>query len=171
MAPACHAATAYVVFHQDSHALPIPTRADGAPMTLFSATLCIHVVAAILGLGPVAGLALLVGTGSSTTDLTPRLRALMVRLTRWTSLALGLVLVSGIVLESASGGSFHDTWWFRISFLLLLGIGALNGLTRRRLRKLGSEPDASGLRAVSRMAWAMCAIVAVVAVLMTARPW
>jgi hypothetical protein len=91
----------------------------------------------------------------------------LVRTTRW---SLVVVLLSGILLEYASGGAFHDTWWFRISFFELLALGAISGVMGRTLRKRETTGAERTLKRVVRGAWVMCAITAVIAVLMELKP-
>src|SRR5262245_12448925 len=131
--------------------------------------LCVHVVVAILGLGQIAGMLVVArradGPVAATTWTT------LEDLVRGTTWSLGLLLVTGALVEYLAGVPFHETWWFRISFGLLLVIGAINGVTRRALRKRDKTQDAAVLARVRRGAWAMCAGVATVAVLMEAKPW
>lgn len=133
---------------------------------LFLLAISVHVVTSILGLGQIVGTAILAsaqrGAGSSPATL-DALR----RLGRGTTWALVLMLLSGVLLEYACGGCFHQMWWFRVSFFLLLALGALQGRIRVMLR----VTDVGSLRRISHLAWGMCAIVAVVAVLMEVKPW
>jgi hypothetical protein len=140
-------------------------------MSLFTLALCVHVVTATLGLGQILGTAVLASSTQPGTPVAPVTLIALNRLGRGTSWALALMLLSGVLIEYASGGSFHDTWWFRLSFFLLIALGALQGMIRRRLRKLAQATDGGLLRGVVRIAWAMCAIVAAVAVLMEVKPW
>jgi hypothetical protein len=140
-------------------------------MSPFAIALTIHVLAAILGLGPVVAMAFMSARRPAAASLADELRALMLRLSTWTSLGLGLLLFSGVLIEAASGGSFHGKWWFRLSFLLLIVLGALNGQTRRRLRRLDTARAADALRTVSVLVWSMLALIAVVTILMINRPW
>jgi hypothetical protein len=80
------------------------------------------------------------------------------------------MLFSGGLLERTAGGAFHTTLWFRASLLLLVALGALQAWTRRTLRQVAREPDGRALRGVVRLSGAMCAVVAVIAVLMEAKP-
>lgn len=126
-------------------------------MTLYAFCLCLHVIAAILGLGSIVGT--LVVAGSE-----PPVPELLRRFGRRTNLALVAMLLTGAGVEAASGGAFHEALWFRISFALLLVLGALQALAARLLRS-------GRYRGVGRTAGAMCALVAIVTVLMEAKPW
>jgi hypothetical protein len=76
-----------------------------------------------------------------------------------------------MLIEAGSGGSFHKTWWFRLSFFLLIVLGALNGQARRKLRRLDTARAADAMRGISVLVWSMLALVAAIAILMTNRPW
>src|SRR5260221_1650980 len=103
------------------------------------------------------------GSGSSTA---------LQRLAGGTAWSLVIMLLSGVVLEYASGGAFHGTWWFRISFFDLLVLGAINGRMRRSIRKRDSIGEKRTLAGVVRSARVMCAITALVSVLMEVKqPW
>jgi hypothetical protein len=139
-------------------------------MTLFAAALALHVLAAVLGVGPVAVMAIISSRSPSSAEITGERRALLISLSRWVSLALGFALLSGVLVEAGAGGSFHDTWWFRASFLLLVAVGILNAFARRRLKAIEASDVPRRMRAVARLSWAMCAIVAAITLLMTIRP-
>jgi hypothetical protein len=81
------------------------------------------------------------------------------------------MLLSGVLIEYASGGAYHDTWWFRLSFFGLLVLGAISGRMGRALRKRESAGSERTLKGVVRSGWTMCAITAVIAVLMEVKPW
>lgn len=140
-------------------------------MNLYTFALSAHIVTAILGLGQVVGTAVLASSTQPGAPVAPGMLMTLKRLARGTTWALAVMLLSGVLLEYASSGSFHDTWWFRLSFLLLIALGALQGKSRRALRELEAANEGRHLRSVVRMAWTMCAIVAVVAILMEVKPW
>ena len=128
--------------------------------------LAVHVVTAILGLGQVVGLAVL-ASASQDPPAAAIVQALR-RLNRGTTWAALLMLLTGVGIEYALGGAYHEMRWFRISVLLLFALGALNGSTRRTLRTV--EGGVRPLRRVARNAWIMAVLVAVAAVLMELKP-
>jgi hypothetical protein len=133
-------------------------------MNTYGLVVCLHVVVAILGLGSATGLALL----ATCADLPEELLSKVLRpLTVVFSWSLGLMLVTGVALDVLVGGGWHQSWWFRLSGLLLLVLGALTGGLRRIMRARGpsAAPIAKGL------SWAMCLVVGVIAFLMEAKPW
>jgi hypothetical protein len=140
-------------------------------MNLFALAISVHVVTAVLGLGQIVGTAVLASSLPPDAPVAPAALVALRRFGRATSWALALMLLSGVLVEYASGGSFHDAWWFRLSLLLLVALGALQGRIRGVLRKVEAAKDGLLLRGVVRIALAMCAIVAVVAVLMELKPW
>lgn len=135
-------------------------------MNLYPVLLSAHVVTAILGLGQIAGTAIVASSTPSETPVAPEALTVLRRLGLGTSSALALMLLTGVLLEYTAGGAFHATLWFRVSFLLAIALGALQGGIRRLLRK----GDGPALRRVRRLSALMCVIVAVVAVLMELKP-
>jgi hypothetical protein len=138
-------------------------------MTPYVLILFIHLTTAILGLGQIAGMLVVTfGTDGSVTGPTWAALERLVRGIRWSVLAM---LASGALLEYVSGGGFHESWWFRISFFLLLVIGAINGTIGRALRKRNEASGVALITSVCGRAWAMCAVVAIVTFLMKVKPW
>lgn len=125
----------------------------------------VHVVVAILGVGQVAGLAVLASSAPSGSWTAIQ------RLARGTTWSLGIMLATGVLIEYLSGGPFHTTVWFRLSFVGMILLGAASGTVRRALRKRESVGDERTLTTVARTAWLMCGITAVVAALMELKPW
>jgi hypothetical protein len=140
-------------------------------MNLFALAISVHVITAILGLGQIVGTAVLASSLPQDAPVAPAALVALRRFGRGTTWSLVLMLLSGVLVEYASGGSFHEAWWFRLSFVLLIALGALQGRIRAVLRKVESAKDGLLLRGVVRIALAMSAIVAVVAVLMEVKPW
>jgi hypothetical protein len=139
-------------------------------MTLFAFALCVHVVTAILGLGQVGAIVVLGSAMSAGASPDEGSWTALGRLVRTASWSLVVVLLSGVLLEYASGAAFHDTWWFRISFFELLALGAINGVMGRTLRKREATGNERTLKKVVRGAWVMCAITMVITVLMVMKP-
>jgi hypothetical protein len=138
-------------------------------MTTYMILLCAHVVVAILGLGQIAGMLVLALVADESAG--PTTWRTLARLVRGASFSLGLMFATGALMEYVGGGVFHDTWWFRISFVLLLALGAINGLIGRALRTRDRSPSTPILPLVRRGAWAMCALVGAVTILMETKPW
>ncbi len=139
-------------------------------MNFYPILLSVHVVTAILGLGQIVGTAIVATSTSTNAPVAPGTLTALRRLGRGTGAALGIMLLSGVLLDYTSGGAFHKMLWYRISFLLLVALGALQGGIRRTLRKVEREPDGRALRGVVRLSGAMCAVVAVIAILMEVKP-
>lgn len=111
-------------------------------MTAFVALLSLHVVVAVLGIGPIAMAAF--------GQVAPPFR--LVRA------GLAVVMLSGIAMELVSHGMWHDRWWFRLSVLLLVIVAVLVALAQRR--PAARKP----------LALAACAIVAIITILMVWKP-
>jgi uncharacterized membrane protein len=146
---------------------------------LYVPVLALHVIVAVLGIGSIASVALVAGTGRragrGATDVSASLQPLL----RYSAISLAVMLVTGALLDFFAGGAFHEQWWFRGSALLLVATGALHGQARRAMRaglaNAGKGPNAGNgdvmLRRVERIAYVMCALVAVIAVLMEVKPF
>jgi hypothetical protein len=81
------------------------------------------------------------------------------------------MLATGILLGLASGGAVHAAGWFRVSALLLVATGILHAQARRVVRRGVAENGDLTLRRVERIAYGMCALIAVIAALMEVKPF
>jgi hypothetical protein len=140
-------------------------------MNPYTIAISVHVVTAILGLGQVMGTTVLASSLAGSAPLAPGNVAVLRRLGRGTTWSLVLLLLSGVLLEYVGGGYFHERWWFRVSFVLLIALGALQGRIGRVLRDVEAAKGGEALRGVVRLAWGMCVIVATIAILMEVKPW
>jgi hypothetical protein len=140
---------------------------------LYQSLLATHALAAVLGLGSIASVAIVASkarrAGRGLTEVSIWLGPLL----RYSALGLAAMLVTGVLLDLIVSGAFSGTWWFRGSALLLLATGALHGRARRAVRKGLSEEGGKefALRRVERMAYGMCALIAVITVLMEVKPF
>jgi hypothetical protein len=139
-------------------------------MSLFSASFVAHLIAAIFGVGPIVVMAIVGSRAPATGELALERRELLARLSRWVSLALALMLVTGVAMEIGVGGVFHRTWWYRASVLLLLLAGALVGVAGRRLRTTEPADVPARIRFAARASRLACALIVAITLLMTLRP-
>src|SRR5258708_19302716 len=109
-------------------------------MTLYPVALSIHVVTAILGLGQVAGIAILVSSAQAEAPVAPATWTALGRLARGTTWSLALMLLSGALIDYSVGGAYHEASWFPLSFFLFLVLGSINRRTRRPLRNREAAP-------------------------------
>jgi hypothetical protein len=136
-------------------------------MNLYSTLVSLHVLAAILGLGPLTALALAASAASPGWSL-----AWFERLLRVVGWSLGLLLVTGMLLVAQTHGALGRTGWLRAAFGLFLVLGALQGVVRRRVRRSRvAAPDGALPTGVAPLLWAMCGLVAAITWLMEAKPW
>jgi len=119
-------------------------------MTLYSTLVFVHVLAAIVGLGPLATLAF---------SSEPMPVARIFRFVRWGLLTM---LVTGLLIVAETHGVLGKTTWVRVSFALFIVLGALTGTVGRRLKRS---------QEVRPLLYAMCALVAVITYVMEAKPW
>ena len=136
-------------------------------MNLYSTSVFLHVLAAILGLGPLTTLAVV--SSSPTPSMPPDRFAQILRVVGWSLLAM---LVTGVILIAQTRGALGQTAWVRVSFGLFIVLGTLYGMVRRRLKGRRGTPSSVTLpRGLSPLLWAMCALVAAITYLMEAKPW
>jgi hypothetical protein len=139
-------------------------------MSLFIAAFVLHLLVAIFGVGPVVVMAILGSRAAPTRELAIERRDLLASVSRWVSIALTLMLLSGVLIGIGAGGGQHETGWYRASVLLLVVIGALNGFAQRKLRRSDPVDLLQSIRFVARVSWVMCTMVGVITILMTLRP-
>jgi hypothetical protein len=140
---------------------------------LYAPVLVIHVIVAVLGLGSIASIAVVAAAARKTGRGMAEVSAWLSPLLRYSVFSLAAMLVTGVLLDLAAGGAFHHLWWFRGSALLLIPIGALHSQARRAVRAGLAHQGAgiAALRKVERIAYGMCALVAVIVVLMELKPF
>jgi hypothetical protein len=92
---------------------------------------------------------------------------------RLSGFSLAAMLATGILLGATSAGAVHEAWWFRGSAVLLVLSGAMHGRARRAARRgLANQDNGDvAVRRVARLAYGMCALIAVIAVLMEVKPF
>ena len=136
-------------------------------MNLYSTSVFLHVLAAILGLGPLAALAVV--SSSPAPSMPVERFAQLLRLVGWGLVAM---LATGVLIVHQTHGALGQTGWVRVSLGLFVVLGALHGIVRRRLkRSRDATPSVALPRALSPLLWAMCALVAAITYLMEAKPW
>ena len=140
-------------------------------MTLYALAISIHVVTAILGLGQITAIVVLASDMSTGAPADGGSWTALHRLVLGTRWSLVIVLLSGALVEFASGGAFHERWWFILSFFGVLALGAINGVMGRALKRRESAGSKRALERVVRGAWTMCALTAAIAVVMEVKPW
>lgn len=136
-------------------------------MNLYSLSVFLHVLTAILGLGPLTVLAIASSTPAPAMPLAPFVQLL--RLVGW---SLAAMLVTGVLIIAQTHGALGKTGWVRVSFGLFLILGALQGIVRRRLKRMAAAtPSAALPRGLSPLLWTMCALVGAITYLMEVKPW
>jgi len=131
---------------------------------------CVHVLFSVLGTGTIASIAIAARAASRSPPTVSS--ALLLSLTRWASFGLALVFVTGATLDLLAHGEFHEHWWFRLAGLSMLPTGAMLGRMRSLLRRSESMQERSAAIArTTRFAYASCALVGWLVVLMELRPF
>jgi hypothetical protein len=140
---------------------------------LFIPILVVHVVVAVVGLGSILSVALVAAASRKAGRGSADVAAWLAPLLRLSAISLGVMLVTGILMDVAASGAFHEWWWFRGSALLLVLTGVLHARARRIVGR-GLGPDAgrdTALRRIERLAYGMSALVAAIAVMMEIKPF
>ena len=140
---------------------------------LYTVLLVTHVVVAVLGLGSITSVAIVAATARRVGRGSGGVLAWLGPLLRYSGISLGAMLLTGILLVFISGGAVRGAWWVRGSVLLLIATGALHARARRAVRDgLVNEGDSAlALLRVEQTSYGMCALVAGIVVLMTAKPF
>ena len=134
-------------------------------MSIYSFVLSVHVITAVLGLGPLAAATLLTGAGA------PLPLAPLRRIMRVVIGSLAVMFITGCVMAGLVRGAYEHAWWLRISVLLFLLLGFLHGRVRRVLRGAEATPEPGATRHAHRILLAMCVVTGVITWLMEAKPW
>lgn len=141
--------------------------------SVYTSVLVLHVIVAVLGLGSIASIAIVAAVAGRAGRCAADALTWLSLLLRYSALSLGAMLATGILLGATSAGAVHEAWWFRGSALLLLLTGAVHSRARRAVRvglaNAGNGDDA--VRRVARLAYGMCALITVIAVLMEVKPF
>ena len=146
-------------------------------MSLYSFLVSIHVVVAILGLGPLMALALLTKrpplpvAAPRPVPPEPALRA-FARILRVSQASLGLMLITGITLVAMTHGIFGRQLWMITSVILFLALGASPGLAQSNFKMaLGSTTPIMHVERAHHFLLAACGLVVVIAWLMQTKPF
>jgi hypothetical protein len=136
-------------------------------MTAYAFTRLVHVLVAILGMGSITAGAVLARPGSGVAP--NALRSLF----RLAGASMGLMLVSGILLDYFASGAFHRANWFRLAMVATIGCGVAMGLARRTISQVlaGKVDGDRGMARASGAIWIAVALVAFIVVLMVRRPF
>jgi hypothetical protein len=144
-------------------------------VTALGSVLCVHVVAAVFGIGQVGVLALVIVPALRANEVAQAgLLVVLRRFLLWMNVSLVVLLLTGGVLDYLMGRTLHTLWWFRISVLLTLVLGALSGRMRRTVRQAvgaGGQLGDAAMTQLSTCAWILFGVAAAIVVLMVLRPW
>lgn len=134
-------------------------------MMLYTITIAIHVVVAVLAIGLVGAIPITARVARHATAPLAT-NAVLGPLLRAVQLGLVAMLVTGVLLDVAVAGAYHSTGWFRASVLLFLAIGFSIGRARIAFRRGGQEV----LARVERWGWVASVLVALVTIVMRTKP-
>jgi hypothetical protein len=146
-------------------------------MSSYTLIVSLHVIVAILGLGPLMALALLTRRPPLSTGTLrplppePALRAFL-RVLRTSQACLALMLATGAILVAMTHGAFGRQLWMIVSVVLFVALGAGTGLAQSCLKQ-ALKPGAAivHVERAHKLLVLMCAIVGAVAWLMQTKPF
>jgi hypothetical protein len=144
-------------------------------VTTLGFVLCTHVLAAVFGTGQVGVIALVIVPALRSNEAA-RAGLLLVlrRFLVWMNVSLAILVLTGGILDYQMGFTLHTMWWFRISVLLTVVVGALSGRMRGMLRRAvgpsGQVAD-TAMAGLTMPAWTIFGLTAAIVVLMVLRPW
>jgi uncharacterized membrane protein len=130
--------------------------------------LALHVLTAVLGVGPLLAMAIIASAEVNRVPHDTRSLVLLSRIIQW---ALVLMLATGGFLLQQTAWVYMHMAWFQVSFALFVFVGAALGMTNRPIRKAGKEPAPAALARVRLLAWICCALVGCIVVLMVTKPF
>jgi uncharacterized membrane protein len=137
-------------------------------MTLYSTVVFLHVVTAILGLGPLTVLAVI--SGGPVSHSFPKER--FVQLLRLVGWSLPIMFVTGAIAIAFTRGALGETGWMRASFVLFLFFCFLHAMARRQIRRAQAmSAPALPTKALRVILWSMCTVTAAITYLMEAKPF
>jgi hypothetical protein len=137
-------------------------------MSAYAIVRALHVITAVITGGLFAAIPIAAGWAKRTRS--PRAEELFAPLFLYTRLGLVILFLSAITLEILAHGIFHTMMWFRASGVLVIVLFAMHARTRA-LAKRAFASDLDTLASVQRWGWWMCALVALLAFAMSAKPW
>ena len=138
---------------------------------LYTYLLVAHVLVAVLGLGSIAAVAIVAATAQRVERRSAGALMWLGPLLRCSAFSLPAMMLTGFLLNLTAAGAFSAAWWFRGSVLLLVATIALQAQARRAVRHGSANENDGDLRRVERIAYGMCALIAVITVLMEVKPF
>jgi hypothetical protein len=140
---------------------------------LYLVAVVVHVLVAVLAVGLVGAIPLTARLARRSDGALAGAEKLLGSLLRAVQVGLLVMLLTGGLIDLSAAGAFHKTGWFRASVVLLVVLGAALGRVRAALRR-GFTPGGvreNALARVEQWGWAMCALVAMIVVLMQMKPF
>jgi uncharacterized membrane protein len=139
-------------------------------MSSYTIWISLHVLVAVLGVGQLGAVAIIASSARRAGTTIAHASTWLGPLLRTTRISLAAAVVTGGLTNFSAGGAFQHQRWFHVSVLLLILTFVLHRRASAALRR--AEVDAlAALRRVERTGWSMCGIMAVITVLMEAKPF
>jgi hypothetical protein len=140
---------------------------------LYTVSIGIHVLTAILAVGLVGAIPLTARMARQSARDLAGVERILGALLLAMRVGLAVMLLTGGLLDVSAAGGFHRTGWFKASIAVLVLLGVSAARARVALRG-GFAPGGAREHALARVegwGWAMCASVALIAILMQMKPF
>jgi hypothetical protein len=141
-------------------------------MIVYTLVVAIHVVVAVLAIGLVGAIPLTARVARQSVGPSAESERALGVLLRTMQVGFLIMVVTGVLLDVWAAGAFHRTGWFKASIAVLLVIGFSHARARAALRR-SLQPGGVrelALSRVERWGWTMFAAVALITILMQAKP-
>lgn len=132
---------------------------------LYVVAIVAHVLVAVLAIGLVGAIPLTARLARLSSGKVVGSERVLAALLRATQIGFVAMLLTGVLLDLSAAGAFHRAAWFKAAIAVLVLTGFAHARARAALRK----EDALAL--VERWGWAMCALVALITILMQMKPF
>lgn len=141
-------------------------------MNLFAVAMALHILVAVMGVGLLGAIPLGARFARRAGVELSALAQWLKPLFRVVRVSLVLAVVTGVALEYAAGGVFHESLWFRASFALLVmaGVGQARSLSGLRRGLDGTLDRLRALKRIEYWGWTSAFAVSCIAVLMELKP-
>jgi hypothetical protein len=139
---------------------------------LYAISICIHVLTAVLAVGLVGAIPLTARMARQSARELAGVERILAALLLAMRAGVAVMVLTGVLLDLSASGAFHRTGWFKASIAVLVFLGVSLVRTHVALRRGFASGGAreNALGQVERWGWAMCASVALIAILMQMKP-
>ena len=132
---------------------------------LYVVAIVLHVLVAVLAVGLVGAIPITARLARKSAGQLIAAERILGAFLRAMQAGFVVMLLTGVLLDVSASGAFHRTGWFKASVAVLVVIGFSHARARAALRR------GNALERVEQWGWAMCALVALIVILMQMKPF